>query len=241
MRQRRDTLGWSHFHAVEHTVGADDRARANPRTLPQDQAKLEAAGCHLLFAPAVEEMYPADQDQWVKVVVNQVTRHHCGAARPGHFDGVSTVVSKLFNIVQPDVALFGKKDFQQLAVIKRMTTALCFPVQVIGIDTVREASGLAMSSRNGYLSADELQRASALYRTLCATRDAIIAGDRDYAALAAKASHELAQAGFEPEYFNLSRAEDLEPATAEDKNLVILAAARLGRARLIDNIDFHLP
>lgn len=209
-----------------------------PRTLDDDAAKLQAAGCHLLFAPAVDEMYPANQDTWAKVVVTEITDRHCGAARPGHFDGVSTVVTKLFNIVKPDTALFGKKDFQQLAVIKRMTTALCFDIDVIGIDTVREANGLAMSSRNGYLTEDEKQRGATLYQCLCSTRDAIQNGERDYPALTDQANAKLTAAGFEPEYFNVCRADTLAPATAEDNDLVILAAARMGKARLIDNIDF---
>ena len=211
-----------------------------PRTLEADAAQLQAAGCNLLFAPSVDEMYPGDQDQWAKVVVTEITERHCGAARPGHFDGVSTVVTKLFNIVKPDVALFGKKDFQQLAVIKRMTTALCFDIDVIGIDTVREANGLAMSSRNGYLSVDEKERGAALYQCLCSAKERIQNGERDYDSLSQQAHATLSAAGFEPEYFNVCRADTLAPATAGDKDLVILAAARMGKARLIDNIDFSL-
>jgi pantoate--beta-alanine ligase len=209
-----------------------------PRTLQQDQEKLQAAGCHLLFAPSVDEMYPGDQDKWAKVTVTDITNRHCGAARAGHFDGVSTVVSKLFNIVKPDIALFGKKDFQQLAVIKRMTTALCFDVEVIGIDTVREHNGLAMSSRNGYLSDDEKQRGAALYQSLRDAKKAIQSGERDYPKITEQASHSLQAAGFEPEYFSVCRADTLEPAQSNDTDLVILAAARMGKARLIDNIDF---
>ena len=211
-----------------------------PRTLEADAAKLEAAGCHLLFAPPVDEMYPGDQDKWAKVVVTEITDRHCGAARPGHFDGVSTVVTKLFNIVKPDVALFGKKDFQQLAVIRRMTTALCFGIEVIGVDTVREANGLAMSSRNGYLTEDEKVRGANLYQCLCAAKAAIQQGERDYTAITHGANKKLKAAGFEPEYFTVCRADTLEPAVASDTNLVILAAARMGKARLIDNIDFSL-
>ena len=212
-----------------------------PRTLQQDQEKLTAAGCNLLFAPPVEEMYPGDQASWASVHVTAITERHCGAARPGHFDGVSTVVTKLFNIVRPDVALFGKKDFQQLAVIRRMTTALCFGIEIVGVDTVREANGLAMSSRNGYLSADEKARAAVLYRCLCETRDAIQAGNQDFANLSDRANAQLAAAGFVPEYFTVCRADNLEPASPADRQLVILAAARMGKARLIDNIDFNLP
>ncbi|MBA53886.1 MAG: pantoate--beta-alanine ligase [Pseudomonadales bacterium] len=211
-----------------------------PRTLDADAAKLEAAGCHFLFAPPVDEMYPGDQDKWAKVVVTEITDRHCGAARPGHFDGVSTVVTKLFNIVKPDVALFGKKDFQQLAVIRRMTTALCFDINVIGVDTVREANGLAMSSRNGYLTEDEKARGATLYQCLCSAKEAIQQGERDYSAIAHAANEKLKAAGFEPEYFTVCRADTLEPAVASDTDLVILAAARMGKARLIDNIDFQV-
>ncbi|AUM13854.1 pantoate--beta-alanine ligase [Ketobacter alkanivorans] len=211
-----------------------------PRTLEADAAKLEAAGCHLLFAPPVTEMYPGDQDKWAKVVVTEITDRHCGAARPGHFDGVSTVVSKLFNIVLPDVALFGKKDFQQLAVIRRMTTALCFGIEIIGVETVREANGLAMSSRNGYLTDDEKQRGATLYQCLQAAKEQICNGARDYDAISQQANAKLAAAGFEPEYFSVCRADTLEPATPDNKDLVILAVARMGKARLIDNIDFKL-
>ena len=211
-----------------------------PRTLEEDSTKLAAAGCDLLFAPPVEEMYPGDQAGWAVVRVTDITERHCGAARPGHFDGVSTVVTKLFNIVKPDVALFGKKDFQQLAVIRRMVVALCFDIEIIGVDTVREVNGLAMSSRNGYLTAEEKERGSALYKALCNTRDAIKYGNHRFAELETSARDTLAKAGFEPEYFAVCRADTLEPAQAGDKDLVILAAARMGKARLIDNIDFKL-
>ena len=218
--------------------GAGEDFDKYPRTLKDDQEKLSAAGCNLLFAPPVDEMYPGDQASWATVHVTKVGERHCGASRPGHFDGVSTVVSKLFNIVQPDVALFGKKDFQQLAVIRRMTTALCFGIEIIGVDTVREANGLAMSSRNGYLSAEEKQKASTIYQTLCRTRDAIRSGEKNFSALEQSANAALAQAGFQPEYFTVCRADTLEPAAASDKSLVILVAARLGKTRLIDNVDF---
>lgn len=211
-----------------------------PRTLKEDQEKLAAAGCNLLFAPPVDEMYPGDQATWANVHVTKITERHCGAARPGHFDGVSTVVTKLFNIVTPDVALFGKKDFQQLAVIRRMVTALCFGIEIIGVETVREANGLAMSSRNGYLTEDEKNRAAALYRCLCKARDTINAGYTNYAELSSAADDELVAAGFIPDYFSVCRADTLEPAQPGDKQLVILAAARMGKARLIDNIDFSL-
>jgi pantoate--beta-alanine ligase len=221
--------------------GVNEDFDSYPRTLAADQERLTAAGCDLLFAPTVAEMYPQQNQAWVKVLVTDITSHHCGASRPGHFDGVGLVVSKLFNIVKPDVALFGKKDFQQLAVIRRMTEALCFDITIIGVETVREANGLAMSSRNGYLTVDEKERGALIYRLLQDTRDSILAGHTDFAALQSNALSRLADAGFEPDYFNIARQDTLAPASADDKSLVMLVAARLGKARLIDNLDFTRP
>lgn len=220
--------------------GAGEDFDSYPRTLAADQERLAAAGCDLLFAPSVSEMYPDQNNDWVKVIVTDITSRHCGASRPGHFDGVGLVVSKLFNIVKPQVALFGKKDFQQLAVIRRMVNALCFDIDIIGVETVRETNGLAMSSRNGYLSASEKEQAALLYKTLCLTRDAIQAGKKDFTSLTATANDALSKGGFIPDYFNICRADNLQPATAEDRSLVILAAAKLGKARLIDNVDFEV-
>lgn len=219
--------------------GAGEDFDSYPRTLEADQQRLQAAGCDLLFAPSVAEMYPDNNNDWVKVLVNDITTRHCGASRPGHFDGVGLVVSKLFNVVKPHVALFGKKDFQQLAVIRRMVKALCFDIEIIGVDTVREANGLAMSSRNGYLTAQEKEQAALLYKTLCATRDAIKTGNTDFMALTASANAALSAGGFTPDYFNICRADNLQLATAQDHSFVILAAARMGKARLIDNVDFE--
>lgn len=221
--------------------GVNEDFDSYPRTLEADQKRLIDAGCDLLFAPTVAEMYPHQNQDWVKVLVNDITTRHCGASRPGHFDGVGLVVSKLFNIVKPDVALFGKKDFQQLAVIRRMTEALCFDITIIGVDTVRETNGLAMSSRNGYLTTEEKERGALIYRLLQDTRDAILAGNSDFAALQALALERLSAAGFEPDYFNIARQDTLAAAGADDKALVMLVAARLGKARLIDNLDFTRP
>ncbi len=220
--------------------GAGEDFDTYPRTLEQDQQKLSDAGCHLLFAPAVDEMYPGDQDKWAKVSVTEITQRHCGASREGHFDGVSTVVTKLFNIVKPDVALFGKKDFQQLAVIRRMVTALCFDIDIIGVETVREANGLAMSSRNGYLTEQQKQQAATLYQCLQQAKQDIQQGERNFDQITQQAEEKLQQSGFKLEYFSVCRADTLEPADSQDKNLVILAAARMGQTRLIDNIDFML-
>lgn len=206
-----------------------------PRTEAEDQAKLAAAGADLLFLPTVSEVYTSDAKTTVSV--SSLSTAYCGAARPGHFDGVATVVCKLFNIVQPDLALFGRKDFQQLAVIRTMVRDLNIPVDIIGVETVREPSGLAMSSRNSYLSAQEQQIAAQLYQTLCHARDAVLAG-QPVADIEQHALSSLQAAGFAPDYFAVCRSQDLAKARAEDTELVLLVAARLGKTRLIDNIAF---
>ncbi|PCJ45426.1 MAG: pantoate--beta-alanine ligase [Moraxellaceae bacterium] len=220
--------------------GAGEDFSSYPRTLEADSEKLAAAGCHLLFAPSAEEMYPAETSGWATVQVHDITENHCGADRPGHFDGVSTVVCKLFNIVTPDIALFGKKDFQQLAVIRRMTTALCFATRIIGVETVREKSGLAMSSRNGYLTQEEKSKASLLYQQLRIAKEKITLGEKNFAQITKDAREALTQGGFGAGYFNICNAENLQPATANDIHFVILATAQMGGARLIDNIDFEI-
>ncbi|MFL9815436.1 pantoate--beta-alanine ligase [Stutzerimonas sp. VN223-3] len=216
--------------------GPNEDLASYPRTLAADQEKLFDAGCHLLFAPSVEEMYPHGQALQTIVRVPGVSEGLCGGSRPGHFDGVSTVVSKLFNMVLPDLAVFGQKDFQQLAVIRTMVRDLNMPVQIIGEPTMRAEDGLALSSRNGYLSADERATAPALYRTLNQLADAIRNGDRDYPALLAKGQQTLQAAGLRPDYLEIRNATDLQPATADTRELVILVAAFLGRTRLIDNL-----
>lgn len=210
-----------------------------PRTLEADSEKLQAAGCHLLFAPSAEEMYPAETSHWATVQVHDITKDHCGADRPGHFDGVSTVVSKLFNIVTPNVALLGKKDFQQLAVIRRMTKALCFDINIVGVETVREDSGLALSSRNGYLTDEEKSIAPLLYQQLKLARDKVLQGDNNFAQIIKDARGTLTSSGFGDGYFNICNSESLDPAASQDTSFVILATAQMGGARLIDNIDFE--
>lgn len=207
-----------------------------PRTLTADQDKLFDAGCHLLFAPSVEEMYPNGQALQTIVSVPGVSEGLCGGSRPGHFDGVSTVVAKLFNMVLPDLAVFGQKDFQQLAVIRTMVRDLNMPVQIIGEPIVRAEDGLALSSRNGYLSAEERAIAPSLYQTLCQLAEAIRAGRRDYPALAGEARETLQSAGLRPDYLEIRNAIDLQPAATQTRELVILAAAFLGKTRLIDNL-----
>ncbi|WP_342624170.1 pantoate--beta-alanine ligase [Pseudomonas alkylphenolica] len=211
-----------------------------PRTLAADQEKLLQAGCHLLFAPSVEEMYPDGMDGQTRVNVAQLSEGLCGASRPGHFEGVATVVSKLFNMVQPDLAVFGQKDFQQLAVIRALVRDLNMPIQIIGEPTVRAEDGLALSSRNGYLNEEQRGIAPALYRLLSQMAAAIEQGERDYPALIANGQQQLQNVGFRPDYLEIRQALSLRPAIAEDRDVVILAAAYLGATRLIDNLHLNL-
>lgn len=214
--------------------GPNEDLAAYPRQEEEDAAKLRAAGVDLLWLPTVETMYPAGFA--TSISVSGVTADFCGAARPGHFDGVATVVAKLFNQVRPDRALFGEKDYQQLAVIRRMATDLNMPVEVIGVPTVREADGLALSSRNAYLSVDERANAVALSRTLQAARTAIEAGEPVSQVLSRSISG-LVESGFASvDYFALVDAESLDRIDQLDRPGRLLAAARIGRARLIDNI-----
>jgi len=204
-----------------------------PRTEELDQAKLRTLGTDLLFLPSVAEMYTPETKTVVSV--QGLSDIHCGASRVGHFDGVATVVCKLFNRVQPDVAVFGRKDFQQLAVIQTMVKDLDMPIEIIGVDTVRETDGLAMSSRNGYLTPEQRQTAPMLYQTLCQAKTEILAG-YDYRIVEQHAITTLQQAGFQVDYVQICRSSDLIPAQIDDKELVLLAAAKLGKTRLIDNL-----
>lgn len=213
---------------------------AYPRTLEADAVKLAEAGVDALFAPDVHTMYPHGQEGMTRVEVPGLSGLLCGATRPGHFAGVATVVNKLFNQVQPDTAVFGEKDWQQLLVIRRMVRDLDMPVEIIGVPTRREPDGLAMSSRNGYLSADERRQAVQLYTLLKQLAQRLQAGERDHALLEAEGSAALQAAGFRPDYLSIRRAEDLEVPGSGDKALIILAAAYLGRARLIDNVQVSL-
>jgi pantoate--beta-alanine ligase len=207
-----------------------------PRTLDADAATLVEAGTDLLFAPSVEEMYPLGQNQtWVDV--DQLGDHLCGASREGHFRGVTTVVSKLLNIVQPDVAVFGEKDFQQLAILRRMCEELLFPVKIVGAATSRETDGLARSSRNGFLSDSERTLAPQLYAHLQQLKADIDAGERDFRALESRISQSLNAAGFSVDYLTIVNAKTLAPAGPQDTDLVAAIAAKLGSTRLIDNIS----
>lgn len=211
-----------------------------PRTLAADQEKLLDAGCHLLFAPTVEEMYPDGMDGQTRLHVSGVSEGLCGGSRPGHFDGVATVVCKLFNMVQPDMALFGEKDFQQLAVIRKMVRDLNIPVQIFGEPTVRAEDGLALSSRNGYLSAEQRAIAPVIQRTLKQLAEQLRGGSRDFAALLEAGRQQIEGAGLRMDYLEIREALSLRPAAVEDKHLVILAAAFLGTTRLIDNLPLQL-
>jgi pantoate--beta-alanine ligase len=216
--------------------GEGEDFESYPRTLEQDQSQLTASGADLLFSPAVTEVYSHPQRRQTLVEVPGLSGILCGASRPGHFAGVATVVCKLFNMVQPDLGVFGEKDFQQLLVIRRMTEDLCMPVEIVGVETQREADGLALSSRNGYLSAEERARAPQLYQVLRETAEAVREGASDYGVLEAKAKDRLTEYGFRPDYFTVRRSSDLAPPSAKEEELVILAAAYLGKARLIDNL-----
>ena len=211
-----------------------------PRTLAEDQSKLLGVGVDLLFAPEVGEMYPHGSERQSRVEVPELSDILCGANRPGHFTGVATVVAKLFNIVQPDVALFGEKDFQQLLVIRRMAADLCFPMEILGVPTVREVDGLAVSSRNGYLTPEQRARAPFLYRTLRNAGERLCAG-AGVVEVQRRGLEALRAAGLETDYFEVRRAKDLRRPSAGDVDLVILAAAWLGRARLIDNLCARCP
>jgi len=216
--------------------GPNEDFAAYPRTLDEDRKLLEGLNAHLLFLPEVDDMYPQGQIATARVQVPDIDGILCGAFRPGHFTGVATIVTKLLNLVQPDVAFFGEKDFQQLMVIRRAATDLCMPVEIVGVPTMREADGLAMSSRNRYLSADDRKQAPLIFKELEAARRAIEAGARDYAALEQAGFSSLQRAGFRPDYFSIRDAATLGAPPVMPGSVVILTAARIGKARLIDNV-----
>jgi pantoate--beta-alanine ligase len=216
--------------------GPNEDFAAYPRTPEVDRRVLESLHVDLLFAPEVADIYPRGQESTARVHVPMLEDILCGAFRPGHFMGVATVVTKLLNIVQPDVAVFGEKDYQQLLIIRRAAVDLCMPIEIVGVPTAREPDGLAMSSRNRYLSADQRAIAPAIYSELERARKAIESGNGDYATLARQGGQALQQAGFRPDYFEIRDAATLDVAGAQSHELVILTAARIGRARLIDNV-----
>lgn len=211
-----------------------------PRTLEEDQKSLIEFGCDLLFAPNEDAIYPMGRDDQTLVEVPSLSDMYCGASRPRHFRGVTTIVNKLFNLVQPDLAVFGKKDFQQLHIIRRMVDDLSMQIELVGVDTAREPSGLALSSRNGYLTEQEREVAPELFQQLTAIKTAIINGSTDFHLLIERAEQKLEKRGFRRDYIHVLRQEDLYPAKPTDKNLVIIAATYLGHARLIDNLEINI-
>lgn len=211
-----------------------------PRTLSEDAAKLRSVECDYLFCPEEQEMYPNGMDTQTRVIVPTMADILCGASRPGHFEGVTTVVTKLFNIVQPDVAVFGLKDFQQLAIIRRMVQDLCMPIEIVAGEIVRESDGLAMSSRNGFLTAQERPQVNQLYCSLSWVSEQILSGRRDFTALEDAAKEQIVQAGFKPDYLTVCESRSLRPAASDDVELTVLGAMYTSGARLIDNVSFCL-
>lgn len=221
--------------------GAGEDFKTYPRTLDNDRRRLARAGADLVFAPAIDDVYPDGPADATVVSVPGLSTILCGASRPGHFDGVTSVVARLFNLVQPDTAVFGRKDYQQLLILRRMARDLHFPLQIVAGETSRDDDGLALSSRNQYLEPEERQRAPALYAALEACAGGLRAGRRDFGSLEAAGSEALRAAGLRPDYFVIRRSSDLALPAPDDRGLVVLAAAFLGRARLIDNITVDDP
>lgn len=236
-RERADVVVAS-IYVNPLQFGANEDFGAYPRTPHTDRRIATDARTDFLFMPTDAEIYPRGREQTTVVEVPGLGNSLCGMFRPGHFKGVTGVVARLFNMVMPDVALFGRKDYQQWRIIERMAADLVLPIEIVGIETVREPDGLAMSSRNGYLSAEERRIAPRLYATLCAVRDTAAAG-ADPREAERNAMLSLSSAGFVPEYVAIRRQADLLPADGDDRHLVILAAARLGQTRLIDNVEFE--
>jgi len=220
--------------------GPNEDLEAYPRTMAADKEKLFREGVQVLYAPGVEEIYPEGMAAQTQVQVPDLGDTLCGSSRPGHFDGVTTVVCKLFNIVQPDVALFGEKDFQQLSIVRKMVQDLCLPIEIVGVATTRDEDGVAKSSRNGYLSARQRRIAPAMHQTLNSCREAIACGFDNFLQLESHARMKLLQAGFEPDYFAIRDARTLRAVTEDTEEIAILAAARLGKTRLIDNVRLAL-
>ncbi|MCB1705477.1 MAG: pantoate--beta-alanine ligase [Halioglobus sp.] len=220
--------------------GPNEDLDAYPRTLAADKEKLFSEGVQVLYSPDVDDIYPQGMHAQTIVHVPELGDTLCGSSRPGHFDGVTTVVSKLFNIVQPDVAVFGEKDFQQLSIIRKMVRDLCLPITIVGVSTTRDEDGLAKSSRNGYLSLDQRRIAPVLNQTLNSCREAIACGFDNFLQLESHARMKLLQAGFETDYFAIRDAATLQAVTESTEEIAILAAARLGTTRLIDNVKLSL-
>lgn len=220
--------------------GANEDFNHYPRTLDQDIQRLKDIGCDLVYLPTASELYPEGLEHITHIQVTDLTDHWEATHRPGHFTGVATIVLKLFNIVKPNVSVFGKKDFQQYRVIQKMVSDLNLDVEIIGAETTRESSGLATSSRNQYLSNQQKQQARFIYQTLKATAERIQAGERDYASIQTEVIEQLNQAGFATDYFCICNSITLEPAKPEHKKLVLLVTAAMGQTRLLDNIEVDL-
>lgn len=216
--------------------GANEDLATYPRTPEQDLKQLAQLGVDYVFTPNEHMLFPNGRAHHAEVSLPQLKGLHCGVSRPQFFDGVATIVTKLFNIVQPDIAVFGEKDYQQLLCIRQLVNDLCLPIEIQGGATVREADGLAMSSRNNYLSPQQRDLAPFLQQTLLDTKRLIEADNRDWGTLTETATARLNQAGFEVDYFNICDAETLLPADDKTSKVVLLAAAWLGKARLIDNV-----
>lgn len=223
--------------------GANEDFGNYPRTLQADCEKLRSVGADVVFAPTTEEMYPdfdgQDLHQQMVIQPPPLAEGLCGASRPGHFSGVATVVAKLFHMVNPHVAVFGKKDYQQLAVIRALVRQLNFNIEILAGETERESSGLAMSSRNGYLSAAEKEQAAQLYQQLLAIKNALLTGQRDYALLCQQAKSALMEQGWQVDYVEIRRQLGLTLPDANTRDWVVLAAANLGKTRLIDNCEVN--
>lgn len=211
-----------------------------PRTLQRDKRRLDHANTDILYVPDVETMYPFGIDNATSVTVPVLSKDLCGSFRPGHFDAVTSVVSRLFSLVQPDVAVFGEKDYQQLTVIQRMVRDLSLPIEIIQCPTVREEDGLALSSRNQYLTDEERPVAAKLYETIVAVGKELESGKQNFDEVEKQATASLEELGFKADYFSIRRAETLGQPDRDTDELVVLAAAYLGKARLIDNLVVHV-
>lgn len=226
-------LNPSHF-------GPGEDFASYPRTLEKDCTKLDYVHCNLVFAPSIEEIYPYGLEEQATVEIPKLGMLHCGASRPHFFKAVATIVTKLLNIVNADIALFGEKDFQQLVICRRLVEDLNIPTTVVASPTIREQNGLAMSSRNQYLTGEQRKQAAILYQCLCNAKNAVVNGNNKFNDLAQVAKSDLIKAGFDPDYFNFANANTLEPASSKDSDIIILAAAYLNGVRLIDNITIQL-
>lgn len=216
--------------------GPNEDFASYPRQLERDSQLLEQRGVDLLFAPSVQEMYPNGKSKHTVIALPHLTNVLCGSSRPGHFDGVATVVSKLFHLVQPDIAYFGEKDWQQVTLIRAMVCDLDFPIAIVGVPTLRDGRGLALSSRNSYLSQEQAVKAPLLHLALAHVRDLVLQGKEDYSQLEAEASQSLADAGFIPEYISVREGRTLRIANPQSTDRRAFGAARLGETRLIDNL-----